>query len=112
MFFFIFLLLFFLFFFYFFLFFCFQSWLHDEIRNCLSKELDFINESRNAERTSNNFKNEPSIHVPKVFWHLTSRNVLTMVFKNHQFEMEYLNNICLYSFCVIYIFVSFFIGIY
>jgi ubiquinone biosynthesis protein len=44
----------------------------------LRAELDYLQEGRNAERFATNFANDPSIHVPKIFWHTTTSRVLTI----------------------------------
>lgn len=42
------------------------------------KELDYMLEARNIEIFYNNFKNDPNVSVPKVYWEYTTRRVLTM----------------------------------
>jgi len=42
-----------------------------EFAKSIRGELDFANECRNAERISDNFKDNPSIVVPKVYWQWT-----------------------------------------
>eukprot|EP00455_Lapot_gusevi_P018794 TRINITY_DN2030_c0_g3_i1.p1 TRINITY_DN2030_c0_g3~~TRINITY_DN2030_c0_g3_i1.p1 ORF type:complete len:560 (-),score=59.09 TRINITY_DN2030_c0_g3_i1:65-1678(-) len=56
------------------------EWMHPEIEENLSKELDFENEGRNAERTAENFRKQPEVYVPKIFWNATSKRILTMEF--------------------------------
>ncbi|KAJ8753429.1 hypothetical protein K2173_019828 [Erythroxylum novogranatense] len=56
------------------------AWLVPEFANTISLELDFIQEARNAERTSKNFENNDVVMVPRVFWGLTTNKVLTMQF--------------------------------
>jgi predicted unusual protein kinase regulating ubiquinone biosynthesis (AarF/ABC1/UbiB family) len=43
-------------------------------------ELDFVNEGRNSEQIAHNFALRSDVLVPKVYWELTSRRVLTMEF--------------------------------
>ncbi|GAB7386643.1 AarF/ABC1/UbiB kinase family protein [Bacillaceae bacterium] len=50
----------------------------DELSKALRAELDYTMESRNAEKISNQFKNDPTIYVPKVFGEYSTRKVLTM----------------------------------
>ena len=52
-----------------------------EFAKSIRGELDFANECRNAERISDNFKDNPSIVVPKVYWQWTCErlNVQEMV---------------------------------
>ncbi len=49
-----------------------------EFAKTIRKELDFTIEARNAERFARNFADFPKVCVPKVYWELTSRRVLTM----------------------------------
>ncbi|ALF10740.1 2-polyprenylphenol 6-hydroxylase [Parageobacillus thermoglucosidasius] len=50
----------------------------DEFSRSLRAELDYTIEARNAEKISNQFKNDPGIHIPKVFWEYSTKKVLTM----------------------------------
>eukprot|EP00823_Brevimastigomonas_motovehiculus_P004296 TRINITY_DN279_c0_g6_i1.p1 TRINITY_DN279_c0_g6~~TRINITY_DN279_c0_g6_i1.p1 ORF type:complete len:713 (-),score=88.90 TRINITY_DN279_c0_g6_i1:261-2399(-) len=54
------------------------TWMHDEMYNSLIKELDFVNEGRNAEVCRAYFLNDPRVYVPKIDWTLTSPRVLSM----------------------------------
>lgn len=56
------------------------QWIVPEFEKTLSKELDFLQEAENAERTARNFKKHKSVKVPHIFWDLTTRQVLTMEF--------------------------------
>jgi predicted unusual protein kinase regulating ubiquinone biosynthesis (AarF/ABC1/UbiB family) len=49
-----------------------------EMRNNIPKELDFINEGKNAERIAADFADVEDIIVPKIYWDYTTRRVLTM----------------------------------
>jgi len=51
--------------------------LAEEFADTIRKELDFRLEGHNGERFSENFQDEPSVHVPRIFWPLSSRRVLT-----------------------------------
>ncbi|KAI5336359.1 hypothetical protein L3X38_015626 [Prunus dulcis] len=53
---------------------------------------DFIQEARNSETTANNFANNKWVKVPRVFWDLTTHQVLTMEFCTGQKvdDVEYL----------------------
>lgn len=58
------------------------EWLADEMRSNLPKELDFVAEAHNAERTARNIRrtwpvNCP-IHVPAIVWEWTRKRVLVM----------------------------------
>ncbi|CAH1390994.1 unnamed protein product [Nezara viridula] len=56
------------------------AWVLNELRGTLEKELNFENEAKNSERCSKDLSCFPFIHVPKVFWDLTSKRVLTAEF--------------------------------
>ena len=49
-----------------------------EIRKALEMELNFVEESKNALRAKENFKNQSWIYIPDVYKNLTSRRILTM----------------------------------
>jgi predicted unusual protein kinase regulating ubiquinone biosynthesis (AarF/ABC1/UbiB family) len=50
----------------------------DEFGRKLFEEMDYVQEGKNAERFSGMFVNFPEIYVPKIYWELTRRQVLTM----------------------------------
>lgn len=50
----------------------------EEFRSWIFKELDFLQEARNADRFLINFKEDQTVYVPKVYWPLTSSKILTM----------------------------------
>jgi ubiquinone biosynthesis protein len=52
--------------------------LAQEFAQTLRAELDYIFEARNAERFAANFKHDPTVHIPQVFWHRTTSRVLTL----------------------------------
>ena len=52
--------------------------IREELAKSIRKEIDFNNEGRNIEVFRENFKDEKSIFVPKVFWDKTTSKVLTM----------------------------------
>ncbi|KAL8038223.1 hypothetical protein ABFX02_11G091300 [Erythranthe guttata] len=56
------------------------EWLVSEFTKTIASELDFIQEAKNSERAANNFKKNKMIRIPRVYWDLTSRQVLTMQF--------------------------------
>lgn len=60
------------------------SWLAEEMKTNLPKELDFQSEAHNAERLVKNLERTwPSncpVHVPKVFWDYITKRVLVMEF--------------------------------
>ncbi|PIP39351.1 MAG: ABC transporter [Desulfobacterales bacterium CG23_combo_of_CG06-09_8_20_14_all_51_8] len=52
----------------------------EEFARIIAKELDYKIEANYLERFAANFKDDPTIHVPKVYRDLTTRRVLTMEF--------------------------------
>lgn len=49
-----------------------------EFAHTLRNELDYTREGNNADRLRRNFADEPALHVPQVYWHLSTPRVLTM----------------------------------
>lgn len=49
----------------------------EEIRNILTKELNFLNEAGNIVRFNRNFENDPDVLIPKVHWEYSTTRVLT-----------------------------------
>ncbi|MFK5926775.1 MAG: AarF/ABC1/UbiB kinase family protein [Desulfuromusa sp.] len=49
-----------------------------EFRRTIHRELDFSREGRTTERFAANFKDDETIHIPKVFWDYTGSTVLTL----------------------------------
>lgn len=54
----------------------------DEFGSKLFEEIDYENEGRNAEQFAENFRQTPSVKVPRIFWRYTSRRVLTLEWIN------------------------------
>jgi ubiquinone biosynthesis protein len=52
--------------------------LAQEFAQTLRAELDYIREGRSAERFAASFAEDPSIHIPRVFWNTSSSRVLTL----------------------------------
>lgn len=50
----------------------------EEFSQTLRAELDYIREGHNAERFAANFAADAHIHVPRVFWEMTTARVLTL----------------------------------
>jgi len=50
----------------------------EEFESYTMRELDFVQEGKHADRFTENFKDEPSIIFPKIYWDYTSKKVLTM----------------------------------
>lgn len=55
-------------------------WVLKELRDTLVQELDFLHEGRNAERCAKELKHLKYIHVPKIYWDMCSKRVLTAEF--------------------------------
>jgi ubiquinone biosynthesis protein len=49
-----------------------------EFAETIMAELDFRREGRNADRFRENFKDDPSVSVPRIFWTLSTARILTM----------------------------------
>lgn len=54
------------------------SGLVEQFKKWIVEELNFMQEARNAHRFRKNFAAYKTVHVPKVFWDLTTERVLTM----------------------------------
>jgi predicted unusual protein kinase regulating ubiquinone biosynthesis (AarF/ABC1/UbiB family) len=54
----------------------------DEFGVKLFEEIDYLNEGRNAEKFAHNFRNNPQIKVPGIYWQYSSRQVLTLEWIN------------------------------
>ncbi|VCJ27913.1 ABC1 kinase family protein [Burkholderia pseudomallei] len=50
----------------------------EEFARLINDELDYETEGRHGDRLRENFKDDPGIFVPRIYWELTSRVVLTM----------------------------------
>ena len=53
-----------------------------ELKNNILEELDYKNEGRNADRFSENFRDDPLIYIPRVYWKYTTRNVLCLEYQH------------------------------
>ena len=54
----------------------------DEFGYKLFEEIDYLNEGRNAEKFATNFRNDPSVKVPAIYWRYTNTRVLTLEWIN------------------------------
>ncbi|MCX7592258.1 MAG: AarF/ABC1/UbiB kinase family protein, partial [Fischerella sp.] len=54
----------------------------DEFGTKLFEEIDYLNEGRNAEKFATNFRNDPRVKVPAIYWRYTSSRVLTLEWLN------------------------------
>lgn len=52
-------------------------WVLDEVIDTLHMELDFQNEGRNGEKCAKDLKRFEYVYVPKVYWNLSSKRILT-----------------------------------
>lgn len=52
--------------------------LAQEFAQTLRFELNYVHEGQNAERIAANFRDDPTVHVPRVFWERTTSRVLTL----------------------------------
>jgi len=62
----------------------------DEFSRSIHAEIDYTQEARNVDRFSTNFKDDPNIYIPKVYWDFCSERVLTLEYikgtKSSDFE--------------------------
>jgi ubiquinone biosynthesis protein len=49
-----------------------------EFAQTLRSEMDYLHEGRNLERIANNFSGDSNLHIPTVYWDLTTSRVLTL----------------------------------
>ncbi|AKG21024.1 ABC1 kinase family protein [Calothrix sp. 336/3] len=54
----------------------------DEFGSKLFEEIDYLNEGRNAEKFATNFRDDPRVKVPAIYWRYTSQQVLTLEWLN------------------------------
>ncbi|MCL6458610.1 MAG: AarF/ABC1/UbiB kinase family protein [Gorillibacterium sp.] len=50
----------------------------EELSKSMMDELNYTHEGRNADKIARQFKDDPHIHIPHVYWNLTTSKVLTM----------------------------------
>ncbi|MDD4803059.1 MAG: AarF/ABC1/UbiB kinase family protein [Syntrophomonas sp.] len=50
----------------------------DELSTALKNELNFEMEGRNADIFRNNYRDDPHVHIPRVYWEYSSQRVLTL----------------------------------
>lgn len=50
----------------------------EEFAKTIRMELDYGTEGRNAERFRKNFKEDKTVYIPKIYWELSSKRILTM----------------------------------
>ncbi|TAE58434.1 MAG: AarF/ABC1/UbiB kinase family protein [Nostocales cyanobacterium] len=54
----------------------------DEFGTKLFEEVDYMNEGRNAEKFATNFRDDPNVKVPAIYWRYSSTRVLTLEWIN------------------------------
>lgn len=54
----------------------------DEFGTKLFEEIDYMNEGRNAEKFATNFRDDPLVKVPTIYWRYSSNRVLTLEWIN------------------------------
>ncbi|MFC4077053.1 ABC1 kinase family protein [Salinithrix halophila] len=52
----------------------------DELARSVREELDYSTEARHTDKIRNQFKDDPHIHIPHIYWDLTTHKVLTLEF--------------------------------
>lgn len=55
-----------------------MKWLIEETKTNINKELDFIQEGKNAEKVASMFKSYEWLRIPKIFWEYSTSRVLVM----------------------------------
>ncbi len=50
----------------------------EEFAQTLRSEMDYLHEGRNLERIADNFLGDGNVHIPRVYWDLTTTRVLTL----------------------------------
>jgi ubiquinone biosynthesis protein len=50
--------------------------LADEFAQSLREELDYLTEARNAQRMAENFRGDPRVHIPEIFWEASTSRIL------------------------------------
>lgn len=51
---------------------------YDDLRTTVLRELDYLNEGKNAEAIARNFENDPRVEFPRIYWEHTTSKVLCM----------------------------------
>ncbi len=54
----------------------------DEFGIKLFEEIDYLNEGRNAEKFAENFRDDPTVKVPAIYWRYSSTRILTLEWIN------------------------------
>ncbi|HEY9909362.1 MAG TPA: AarF/ABC1/UbiB kinase family protein [Thermosynechococcaceae cyanobacterium] len=64
----------------------------DEFGTKLFEEIDYLNEGRNAEKFATNFRDDPTVKVPAIYWRYSSQRVLTLEWI-HGFKLTHTDRI-------------------
>lgn len=59
-----------------------MQWLIEETKKNIAKELNFLEEGKNAEMVAEMFKNYTWLKVPKIYWDYSTERVLVMEYVN------------------------------
>ena len=54
----------------------------DEFGTKLFEEIDYLNEGRNAEKFAQNFRDDPTVKVPSIYWRHSTKHVLVLEWIN------------------------------
>ncbi|HLO85902.1 MAG TPA: AarF/ABC1/UbiB kinase family protein [Nostocaceae cyanobacterium] len=54
----------------------------DEFGTKLFEEIDYVNEGRNAEKFATNFRDDPQVKVPQIYWRYSTNRILTLEWIN------------------------------
>ena len=54
------------------------DWLIEEFSKVTRAELDFTAEGKNAERFADDFKDDPGVYIPRIYWDYSAAHTLTM----------------------------------
>ena len=53
------------------------AWLEQEFAATTRRELDLLAEGEHARRFAENFKDDPGVHIPEIYWEFSTRRALT-----------------------------------
>lgn len=64
----------------------------EELKQIILRELDYQAEARNAQRFRHNFEGNPHAYMPRVYWEYTTRNILTLEYRQAVNISRFLEN--------------------
>jgi aarF domain-containing kinase len=73
------------------------TWLANEFKENITKELDFVNEAQHAETLAAYFGTSSLVKVPKIYWLYTTKKILTMEYIGDGAKITDLNYIKSYG---------------